>query len=57
MQALFDRLAVPGKTVATRDAIALLDHEPALLAINEELRHKAHNVRSVALDGAIVAKR
>jgi spore coat polysaccharide biosynthesis protein SpsF len=57
MQALFDRLAAPGKAVATRDAIALLDHEPALLAINEKLRHKAHNVRSVALDGAIVAKR
>ena len=57
MQAIFERLAAPGRPVATRDAIALLDREPALLAINERLRHKAHNVRSVELDAAIVAKR
>jgi spore coat polysaccharide biosynthesis protein SpsF len=56
MQALFDRLHAPGRLVTTRDAIALLDREPALAAINERLRHKAHNVRSVALDAAILAK-
>ncbi len=56
MQALFERLTAPGRLVTTRDAIALLDREPALLAINERLRHKAHNVRSVALDAAILAK-
>lgn len=57
MQAIFERLAAPGRQLSTRDAIALLDREPALLAINERLRHKAHNVRSVELDAAIVAKR
>jgi len=53
MQAVFERLAKPGKLVSTRDAIALLDREPQLLALNAHLRHKAHNVRSVALDGRL----
>lgn len=53
MQALFERLSPKGELVTTREAIALLDREPALAAINAELRHKAHNVRSVALDAAI----
>jgi spore coat polysaccharide biosynthesis protein SpsF len=56
MQALFERLAAPGKLVTTREAIALLDREPGLAAINAALRHKAHNVRSVALDAAIASK-
>jgi spore coat polysaccharide biosynthesis protein SpsF len=55
MQALFERLAAPGKLVTTREAIALLDREPALVAINAALRHKAHNLHSVALDRAIAA--
>ena len=56
MQALFDRLAAPGKIVAAREAIALLDREPALAAINAHVRHKVHNVRSVTLDAAIAEK-
>jgi spore coat polysaccharide biosynthesis protein SpsF (cytidylyltransferase family) len=50
MQALFDRLARPGHRVSTREAIALLDAEPELVRINAHLQHKAHNLRSVALD-------
>jgi spore coat polysaccharide biosynthesis protein SpsF len=57
MQALFERLALPGRVVATREAIALLDREPALAAINAQLRHKSHNLRSVALDAAIARAR
>lgn len=53
MQALFARLARPGHVVTTREAIALLDAEPALAAINARARHKAGNLRSVALDAAI----
>jgi spore coat polysaccharide biosynthesis protein SpsF len=53
MQALFERLAAPGHVVSTREAVALLDREPALAGLNAHLRHKAHNVRSVALDAAI----
>ena len=56
-QALFARLARPGRVVTTREAIALLDAEPALAAINAEARHKAANLRSVALDSAIVGSR
>jgi spore coat polysaccharide biosynthesis protein SpsF len=52
-QALFARLARPGHVVTTREAIALLDAEPALAAINAAARHKAANIRSVQLDGAI----
>ncbi len=56
MQALFERLAAPGKIVTTREAIALLDREPALAEINAHLRHKAANLRSVALDESIVGR-
>jgi spore coat polysaccharide biosynthesis protein SpsF len=55
MQAIFERIAKPGKLVTTRDAIALLDREPDLLRINAHLRHKSANLRSVALDDAITA--
>jgi spore coat polysaccharide biosynthesis protein SpsF len=54
MQALFDRLQTPGKIVATREAIELLDREPGLAKINAHLRHKAANVRSVELDRKII---
>jgi spore coat polysaccharide biosynthesis protein SpsF len=49
-QEIFARLAAPGRVVTTRAAIALLDEEPALAAINAHLRHKPANLRSVALD-------
>jgi hypothetical protein len=39
--------------VSTREAIALLDREPELAAINAHLRHQAANLRSVALDAAV----
>lgn len=54
MQALFLRLAAPGKIVGTREAIALLDGEPELALLNAHLRHKAANLRSVSLDERIV---
>jgi spore coat polysaccharide biosynthesis protein SpsF len=57
MQALFARLAAPGRPPTTREAIALLDREPALARINAHLRHKAANLRSVALDAGIVGRR
>ena len=53
MQEIFARLAAPGRRVTTREAIALLDREPALARINAHLRHKAANLRSVALDAGI----
>ena len=53
MQEIFGRLAAPGRRVSTREAIALLDREPALAHINAHLRHKAANLRSVALDAGI----
>lgn len=53
MQALFDRLAAPGKLVTTREAVALLDAQPELAQINAHLGHKPHNLRSVELDGTI----
>jgi spore coat polysaccharide biosynthesis protein SpsF len=53
MQGLFERLAAPGKIVATREAIAVLDREPHLAGVNAHLRHKAANLRSVELDGRI----
>jgi spore coat polysaccharide biosynthesis protein SpsF len=56
MQAIFERLAAPGKTVSTREAIELLDREPALVRLNAHLSHKAHNVRSVELDAKIAVK-
>ena len=57
MQALFDRLARPGHVVTTREAIALLDSDPSLAAINAAAQHKAANLRSVALDSAIVERK
>jgi spore coat polysaccharide biosynthesis protein SpsF len=51
MQAVFERLG--GGPVATREAIALLLREPELARTNAHLRHKAANLRSVALDAAI----
>jgi spore coat polysaccharide biosynthesis protein SpsF len=56
MQAVFERLAEPGQIVTTRQAIALLDREPELVRINAHLRHRAANLRSVALDEAIVGR-
>ena len=53
MQGLFDRLAAPGKIVATREAIAVLDREPELARVNAHLRHKPANLRSVELDGRV----
>ncbi|HEU0105203.1 MAG TPA: glycosyltransferase family protein [Vicinamibacteria bacterium] len=53
MQEIFVRLAAPGRRVTTREAIALLDREPALARINAKVRHKAANLRSVALDAGI----
>jgi spore coat polysaccharide biosynthesis protein SpsF (cytidylyltransferase family) len=57
LQALFARLARPGHMVTTREAIALLDAEPALSALNATARHKAANLRSVALDASITGAR
>jgi spore coat polysaccharide biosynthesis protein SpsF len=53
MQEIFSRLPASGRRVTTREAIALLDREPALARINAHLRHKAANLRSVALDAGI----
>lgn len=55
MQEVFARLDRPGHVVGTREAIALLDREPALAAINAQARHKGANIRSVELDKAITA--
>jgi spore coat polysaccharide biosynthesis protein SpsF len=57
MQALFARLGGAGRVVATREALALLDREPDLARINAHLRHKAANLRSVALDEAVARAR
>jgi spore coat polysaccharide biosynthesis protein SpsF len=54
-QRLFERLAAPGRIVETRQALALLDREPELARLNAHLRHKAHNLRSVALDARIAS--
>jgi spore coat polysaccharide biosynthesis protein SpsF len=54
MQSIFERLAAPGKAVSTREAIALLDREPALARLNAHLRHQAANLWSVELDKTIV---
>lgn len=53
MEEIFARLAGPGRVVSTREAILLLDRHPELAAINAHLRHKAANLRSVALDSAV----
>jgi len=55
VQALFDRLASARRIVTTREALALLDREPELAALNRHLRHKPANLRSVSLDDGIVA--
>jgi spore coat polysaccharide biosynthesis protein SpsF len=52
-QEVFARLSRPGRTVTTREAIALLDAHPELARINAHLTHKAANLRSVALDAGI----
>jgi type IV secretory pathway TrbF-like protein len=39
--------------VTTREAIALLDAQPDLAAINAHLSHKSHNIRSVELDASV----
>ena len=44
-----------GPLVETRDAIALLDTRPNLVAINSHLTHKGVNHRSVELDAMIKA--
>jgi len=56
MQQIFARLQAPGRPVTTREAVALLDREPELARINAHLRHKAANLRSVALDASITSK-
>ena len=56
MQEIFARLDRPGHLVSTREAIALLDREPALAAINAQARHKSANLRSVALDKTILGE-
>lgn len=55
MQELFARLSGPGHLVTTREAIALLDRAPELARINAHLSHKAHNLRSVALDATMTS--
>jgi spore coat polysaccharide biosynthesis protein SpsF len=55
VQVLFERLSRPGHVVTTRAAIELLDGEPQLAEINAAARHKAANLRSVALDAAVAA--
>jgi spore coat polysaccharide biosynthesis protein SpsF (cytidylyltransferase family) len=44
-----------GPLVETRDAIALLDGRPDLVAINAHLTHKGVNHRSVELDAVVKA--
>jgi spore coat polysaccharide biosynthesis protein SpsF (cytidylyltransferase family) len=53
MQILFERLAAPGKQVATREALELLDQEPELVEINAELRRKAAQSDPTDLDRKI----
>jgi spore coat polysaccharide biosynthesis protein SpsF len=50
MEKIFDRLYEPGSVLDTASAINLLDKQPELARINAHVGHKAHNVRSVALD-------
>jgi spore coat polysaccharide biosynthesis protein SpsF len=57
MQALFERLAGPGRVVTTRAALELLEREPELAQINAHLRHRAANLRSVQLDKAVAGSR
>ena len=55
MQEIYARLDRPGHVVTTREAIALLDREPRLAALNAHVGHKSPNLRSVALDEGITA--
>jgi spore coat polysaccharide biosynthesis protein SpsF len=52
MEKIFERLYQEGQVLDTADAIHLLDEEPELVEINAHISHKAHNVRSVELDGS-----
>jgi spore coat polysaccharide biosynthesis protein SpsF len=56
MQRVFERLAKPGHRVSTREAIALLEADPELARVNAHLRHRAANLRSVALDDGVVER-
>ena len=51
---IFKALA-KGPLVDTRDAVALLDTRPELVAINAHLTHKGVNHRSVELDALVRA--
>ncbi len=53
MRAVFERLYRPGEVLQTRQAIELLEAEPALAAVNAHIGHRAANLRSVALDDGI----
>ena len=55
MQRLFERL--PKGEVTTRAAIELLEADPELPRINAHLRHRAANLRSVALDAGIAEQK
>ncbi len=55
MQRIFERLAGQ-ELVTTRAAIELLEAEPELPRLNAHLRHRAANLRSVALDGQIAER-
>ena len=50
MGRIFDKLYHSGSVLSTADAIRLLDEEPRLAAINAQITHAAHNIRSVKLD-------
>jgi spore coat polysaccharide biosynthesis protein SpsF len=41
LQAVFERVAVPGKLVSTREALERLDQEPELMKLNEHLRRRS----------------
>ena len=55
MQRIFERLAA-SEFVTTRAAIELLEADPELPRLNAHLRHRAANLRSVALDEAIAER-
>jgi hypothetical protein len=52
MQALFERVAAPGKIVTTREAIERLDQEPELPEMNARLQREA-KVTTTELDRKI----
>lgn len=53
VQALFDRLAAPGKIVSTREALELLDQEPDLARRNARWREKDAETAPTQLDRKI----